>query len=71
MKYNGWPLLDVIPSGWAIDNTCGSPLSGYVFITNRKSVLNGQQRALLRIKKENEYKELVEDKLIQAGITVK
>jgi hypothetical protein len=41
--------MDTLPDGWVIDRTAGSPLSGYVFITNGKSVLNGQQRALLNI----------------------
>ena len=53
-EYNGWPLLDVMPDGWAVDNTAGTPLSGYIFITNRKSVLNGQLRALLRVRTANE-----------------
>ena len=51
MKFQGWDVLEVIPEGWAIDKTAGSPLSGSVFITNRKSVLNGQKRALLKISK--------------------
>jgi hypothetical protein len=50
MKYKGWPIVDVMPEGWAIDKTVGSPLSGHDFITNGKSVLNGQLRALLRVK---------------------
>lgn len=43
-----WELLDKMPDGWEVDKTCGSPKSGYVFITNGKSVLNGQKRALLK-----------------------
>ena len=50
MKYKGWPIVDVMPEGWVIDKTAGSPLSGHDFITNGKSVLNGQMRALLRVK---------------------
>lgn len=50
MKYKGWPIVDVMPEGWVIDKTVGSPLSGHDFITNGKSVLNGQMRALLRVK---------------------
>ena len=38
-----------MPEGWKIDKTVGSPLHNHVFITNGKSVLNGQERALLRI----------------------
>ena len=50
MEYKGWPIVDVMPDGWVIDKTVGSPLSGHDFITNGKSVLNGQKRALLRVK---------------------
>ena len=50
MKYKDWPIVDVMPEGWVIDKTAGSPLSGHNFITNGKSVLNGQMRALLRVK---------------------
>ena len=48
-KYKGWDILDVMPDGWVIDKTAGSPLTNTVFITNGKSVLNGQKRALLRV----------------------
>ena len=48
-KYKFWDCMEVMPSGWAIDKTVGSPLHGYTFITNRKSVFNGQKRALLQI----------------------
>lgn len=47
--YNGWQLLDKIPDGWQIDKAAGSPLHGYEFVTNGKSVLKGQKRALLRV----------------------
>lgn len=43
--YKGWPVLEKIPDGWSIDKTAGAP-GKYVFITNGKSVLNGQERAL-------------------------
>lgn len=43
-----WEKLDALPQGWRIDKTVGSPLHGYVFATNGKSVVNGQQRALVR-----------------------
>lgn len=46
--YMYWKLLDKMPEGWQVDKTCGSPKAGYVFITNGKSVLNGQKRALLK-----------------------
>lgn len=49
--FRDWQLLDHMPSGWVIDKTCGSPLSGYVFVTNGKSILRGGKRALLRVKK--------------------
>lgn len=43
-----WKILDEIPIGWKIDKTAGSPVARTVFITNGKSVLYGQERALLR-----------------------
>lgn len=47
--YNGWQLLETMPDGWQIDKSAGSPLHGYEFVTNGKSVLNGQKRALLLV----------------------
>ena len=47
--YKGWELLETMPEGWKLDKTAGSPLLGYSFVTNGKSVLNGQLRALLRV----------------------
>lgn len=44
-----WERLDYLPDGWKIDKTAGSPVHGYVFATNGKSVLNGQMRALVRV----------------------
>lgn len=44
-----WPILTNMPDGWRVDKTAGSPLAGHVFITNGKSVLNGQKRALLAV----------------------
>lgn len=49
-KYRDWYVLDELPDGWVIDKTAGSPLPCSVFITNGKSVLNGQKRAILRVK---------------------
>lgn len=62
--YKGYFLLDAMPLGWALDKTVGSPLHGYVFITNGKSVLHGQQRALLLAqpnKKDLAFAEIVVD----------
>jgi hypothetical protein len=50
-NFNGWPIVKSIPEGWSVDKTTGSPLSGHVFITNGKSVLNGQERSLLQVSK--------------------
>ena len=50
-RYKYWDLVDELPDGWKIDKTAGSPLNGYEFITNGKSVLNGQKRALLKVGK--------------------
>lgn len=48
-KYRWWDILDELPNGWVIDKTAGSPAPMTVFITNGKSPLNGQKRALLRV----------------------
>ena len=48
-KYRDWDILESLPDGWVIDNTAGSPAPNTVFITNGKSVLNGQKRALLKV----------------------
>lgn len=47
-KYKNWPLFDEMPEGWRLDQTAGSPLSGYEFATNGHSVFNGGKRALVR-----------------------
>ena len=39
-----------MPLGWLVDKTAGSPAPNTVFVTNGKSVLNGQKRALLLVK---------------------
>lgn len=48
-KYRWWDILDELPQGWSIDKTAGSPAPNTVFITNNKSVLRGQKRALLKV----------------------
>ena len=48
-KYRDWNILEELPEGWVIDKTAGSPAPKTVFITNGKSVLNGQKRALLKV----------------------
>lgn len=50
-QYMGWDLLDTLPDGWKIDRSAGSPVCGYEFCTNGKSVFNGQQRALFFVGK--------------------
>lgn len=52
-KYKDWDLLECLPKDWKIDKTAGSPLCGYEFCTNGKSVLNGQKRALVRVIRKN------------------
>ena len=66
-KYRDWNILESLPDGWVIDNTAGSPAPNTVFITNGKSVLNGQKRALLKVNakrdvyiSKNEIKQVVE-----------
>jgi len=55
MKYKHWEVFETMPEGWKIDKTCGSPLTGAVFITNGKSILNGGKRALLKIDKKKTF----------------
>lgn len=47
-KYKDWEVYEVLPIGWKIDTSCGSPLHGFDFCTNGKSILNGGKRALVR-----------------------
>lgn len=47
--YKGWQVFDEIPNGWQICQKVGSPHGDFVFITNGKSPLNGQKRALLKL----------------------
>jgi len=54
MKYKDWQLFNELPDGWLIDKTAGSPLAGHAFITNGKSVINGQERGLLKIKRNSD-----------------
>ena len=48
MKYKGWPIVDVMPDGWVIDKTAGSPLSGHDFITNGVLTMATQKINLTR-----------------------
>lgn len=48
--YNGWDLLETMPYGWRIDVTAGSPLPGYSFVSDGKSILRGGRRALLLVR---------------------
>ena len=50
--FRNWELFEVLPDGWKIDKSCGSPLHGYVFCTNGISILNGGKRALVRATKK-------------------
>jgi hypothetical protein len=53
-KYRDWDILEELPIGWIIDKTAGSPVAKTVFITNGKSVLNGQKRALLKVESKRD-----------------
>lgn len=52
LKFRDWDILEELPEGWIIDKYCGSPLYGFVFCTNGKSILNGGKRALVRVKQK-------------------
>ena len=51
-KYRDWEILKTMPFGWGVDKTAGSPIANSVFITNGKSVLKGQKRAILLVNSE-------------------
>ena len=53
-KYRWWDILEHLPEGWVIDKTAGSPAPNTVFITNGKSVWNGQKRALLKVQSKQD-----------------
>lgn len=61
MTYKDWILFETLPKGWKVDKTVGSPLAGYVFCTNGKSVLRGQQRGLVKVATNYEPKEYEPD----------
>jgi hypothetical protein len=53
-KYRDWEILEALPKDWQIDTTAGSPAPNTVFITNGKSPLKGQKRALLKVERKQE-----------------
>jgi hypothetical protein len=70
-KYRDWDILEDLPEGWLIDKTAGSPAPNTVFITNGKSVLNGQKRALLRVEAKRDINilknEIVKHHIVEAN----
>lgn len=60
-NYKGWQLLEKMPKGWVFCNKVGSPLHGYVFVTNGKSLINGQKRALLKLDFKTDAPQLILD----------
>lgn len=48
-QYKWFQLFDDLPAGWKMDNTAGSPLFGYSFCCDGKSILRGGKRALVRV----------------------
>jgi len=46
-----WTILDELPEGWKFDDRTGSPLNGYKFASDGKSVLKGGKRALVKFLK--------------------
>jgi len=63
--------LEDLPEGWLIDKTAGSPAPNTVFITNGKSVLNGQKRALLKVEAKRDINilknEIVKHHIVEAN----
>jgi hypothetical protein len=70
-KYRDWDILEDLPEGWLIDKTAGSPAPNTVFITNGKSVLNGQKRALLKVEAKRDINisknEIVKHHIVEAN----
>lgn len=70
-KYRDWDILEYLPEGWVIDKTAGSPAPNTVFITNGKSVLNGQKRALLKVEAKRDINtpknEIVKNHFVEAN----
>ena len=50
--YKDWELYEVLPAGWKIDKHCGSPLFGYDFCTDGKSIINGGKRGLVKTERK-------------------
>ena len=63
-KYRYWDILEKLPDGWIIDKTAGSPAPNTVFITNGKSPLKGQKRALLKVKSKQDITIQKEEPLV-------
>lgn len=63
-KYRDWDILESLPDGWVIDKTAGSPYPRSVFITNGKSPLNGQKRAILKLKNSDLEKQTTSNKAL-------
>ena len=63
-KYRDWDILEKLPDGWVIDKTAGSPAPNTVFITNGKSPLKGQKRALLKVKSKQDITIQKEEPLV-------
>jgi len=69
--FRDWDILEDLPEGWVIDKTAGSPAPNTVFITNGKSVLNGQKRALLKVEPKRDINtpknEIVKNHFVEAN----
>ena len=63
-KYRYWDILEKLPDGWIIDKTAGSPAPNTVFITDGKSPLKGQKRALLKVKSKQDITIQKEEPLV-------
>ena len=57
-EYRGWEILYSMPDGWVVDIYSDSPLPNSVFITNNKSPLKGQKRAILKVQSKRPSFEL-------------
>ncbi len=63
-KYKDWELFDEMPRNYRFDKTAGSPLHGYEFATDGRSILNGGKRILVRVLKPQ--KQLLFDEVVSS-----
>jgi hypothetical protein len=54
LTYKDWPLYETMPNGWRLDSRTGSPLAGYLFITNGAPIKGGKRALLLVVRPQKD-----------------